>query len=45
MFGAFLFGKGFFMILSNGTEVITKPDREKDTEEIATHDEWNKRAG
>ncbi len=34
MFGAFLFGKEFFMKLSNGTEVITKPYREKDTEEI-----------
>ena len=34
MFSAFLFGKEFFMKLSNGTEVITKPYREKDTEEI-----------
>ncbi|MEY8424448.1 hypothetical protein AALB52_17240 [Lachnospiraceae bacterium 38-14] len=34
MFGAFLFGKEFVIILSNGTEVIIKPYREKDTKEI-----------
>lgn len=34
MFGAFLFGKEVFIILSNGTEVIIKPYREKDTKEI-----------
>ena len=34
MFSVFLFGKEFFMKLSNGTEVIAKPYREEDVEEI-----------